>query len=283
MPITLEDLHAAGVHLGHQLRRFNPRSKKFVYDHRQGISIIDLEKTLAQLTKACDFVRNTVAHGKKVLIVGTKLEAQEIVKEIATATNMPYAISRWVGGTLTNFSAISETLKKYKKHLAMEADGSMNKLPNKEASAIRREMARQSRYFEGLMELNTLPGAIIVVDVLKEKNAVAEAKTMRLPVVAIVDTNSDPTGIAYPVPGNDDALKSVRLLMGEIKQAIDSGLEEKSLRSVEKTDVASDQVASAEAAAPVPAEHKPLRAARKPRAKRDDDDSDRRDHTPIKI
>jgi len=146
MPTNLQELHDAGVHLGHQLRRFNPRSKKFVYDHRQGISIINLEKTLSQLNSACEFIRNVVAHGKKVLIVGTKSVAQEVIKEVATATGMPYAISRWVGGTLTNYSTISATLKTYKKHLAMIEDGSMDKLHNKEAAAIKREMNRQKRY-----------------------------------------------------------------------------------------------------------------------------------------
>lgn len=278
MPTNLQELHDAGVHLGHQLRRFNPRSKKFVYDHRQGISIIDLEKTLAQLTKACDFIRNTVAHGKKVLLVGTKTEAQEVVKEIATATGMPYSVNRWVGGTLTNFSTISASLKKYKKHLAMEADGSMDKMHNKEAAAIRREMTRQSRYFEGLMELNQMPGAVFVVDVKEEVNAVAEAKVMRIPVIGIVDTNSDPTGIQFAIPGNDDALKSIRLLCSQIREAIEKGLEEKALRKVEKTDVQSEQVTDKDAEAPVKAGFKPAR-----RANRRDDDSNRKDFKPIRI
>jgi small subunit ribosomal protein S2 len=249
MPTNLQELHDAGVHLGHQLRRFNPRSKKFVYDHRQGISIIDLEKTLAHLTKACDFIRNTVAHGKKVLLVGTKKEAQEVVKEIAVATGMPYAVSRWVGGTLTNYGTISASLKKFKKHQAMDADGSLDKMHNKEAAAIRREMTRQLRYFEGLLELTQMPGAVFVVDVKEETNVVAEAKLMRIPVVAIVDTNSDPTGIQFPIPGNDDALKSIRLLASQVREAIEKGLEEKALRKVEKTDVPSEQVPSFEAPA----------------------------------
>lgn len=267
MPTNLQELHDAGVHLGHQLRRFNPRSKKFVYDHRQGISIIDLEKTLAQLTKACDFIKTAVAHGKKILLVGTKPEAQEIVKEVAIATGMPYAVSRWIGGTLTNFNTISASLKKFKKHQAMDADGSLNKLPNKEAAAIRRDMTRQARYFEGLLELAGMPGAVIVVDVNKEANAVAEAKTMRIPLVAIVDTNSDPTGIPLAIPGNDDALKSVRLLMTQIREAIEKGLEEKALRKVEKTDVDSEQAATSGVQAEVPA----ARGARPARRRRDDD------------
>jgi small subunit ribosomal protein S2 len=283
MPTTLQELHDAGVHLGHQLRRFNPRAKKFVYDHRNGVSIIDLEKTLAQLNKACDFIRNTVAHGKKILLVGTKTEAQEVVKEIATATGMPYAVTRWVGGTLTNFTTISASLKKYKKHMAMQADGSMDKLPNKEAAAIRRDMVRQARYFEGLLELGQMPGAVFIVDVKEENNAVAEAKVMRLPIVAIVDTNSDPTGIQFSIPGNDDALKSIRLLCQQVREAIEKGLEEKALRKVEKTDVASDQVpaegsAEGEASAAKPERFKP--AVHRPARK---DDDDKRDHTPIRI
>lgn len=241
MPTNLQELHDAGVHLGHQIRRFNPRSKKFVYDHRQGISIIDLEKTLSQLNNACEFIRNVVAHGKKVLIVGTKAVAQEVIKEVATATGMPYATNRWVGGTLTNYKTISATLKTYKKHQAMEEDGSMNKLHNKEAAAIRREMQRQSRYFEGLMEMAGMPGAIFIVDVKEESNAVSEAKNMRIPLVGIVDTNSDPTGIAYPIPANDDALKSVRLIMEQVREAIEKGLEEKGLRQAEKSNVDSSE------------------------------------------
>ena len=278
MPTTLQELHDAGVHLGHQLRRFNPRAKKFVYDHRNGVSIIDLEKTLVQLNKAAEFIRNTVAHGKKILLVGTKTEAQEVVKEIATATGMPYAVTRWVGGTLTNFQTISASLKKYKKHMAMDADGSMDKLPNKEAAAIRRDMVRQARYFEGLLELNQMPGAIFIVDVKEEINAVAEAKVMRIPIIGIVDTNSDPTGIQFSIPGNDDALKSIRLLCQQVREAIEKGLEEKALRKVEKADVQSDQVPAETTAAAEPQKFKP--AARRP-VRREDDD--RRDHTPIRI
>ncbi len=287
MPTNLQELHDAGVHLGHQLRRFNPRSKRFVYDHRQGISIIDLEKTLAQLTKACDYIVNIVAHGKKVLLVGTKEEAREVVKEVATATGMPYAVSRWIGGTLTNFKTISESLKRYKKYMAMDADGSLDKLPNKEASAIRREMARQSRYFEGLLELNQLPGAIFVVDVKKEATAVAEAKVMRIPVIGVVDTNSDPTGIQFAIPGNDDALKSVRLLCQQIREALEKGLEEKSLRKVEKTDVESEQlheVMPEGSEDGIPAKRAPFKPARpNGRGPRRDDDSNRKDFKPIRI
>ncbi len=286
MPTNLQELHDAGVHLGHQLRRFNPRSKKFVYDHRQGISIIDLEKTLSQLNKSCDFIRNTVAHGKKVLLVGTKDEAKEVIKEIAVATGMPYAVSRWIGGTLTNYQTISASVKKYKKHMAMDADGSLDKLPNKEAAAIRREMTRQSRYFEGLLELTQMPGAVFIVDVKEESTAVAEAKVMRLPIVAIVDTNSDPSGIPFAIPGNDDALKSVRLLCQQVREAIEKGLEEKALRKVEKTDVESEQVQAEEPQrgfrpAGRPGQRPGGNFNRGPR--RGGDDNERRDHTPIKI
>jgi small subunit ribosomal protein S2 len=200
-----------------------------------------------------------------------------VVKEIATATGMPYAVSRWIGGTLTNYQTISASVKKYKKHMAMDADGSLDKLPNKEASAIRREMTRQSRYFEGLLELSQMPGAVFVVDVKEEATAVAEAKVMRIPVVAIIDTNSDPTGIQFPIPGNDDAIKSIRLLCQQIREAIEKGLEEKALRKVEKTDVQSDQMG-----AEVPAEPTRGFKAARPRGDRRRDD-DRRDFKPIRI
>lgn len=224
MNITVKDLLDAGVHFGHQLRRYNPKSKKYVYDNRHGISIIDLEKTYSQLEKASEFIEGVVASGKKVLFVGTKRQAQEIIREAAIASNMPFAANRWMGGTLTNFTTIKTSIEKYKKYLAMESDGSLDKLPNKEASAIRREMARMHRNFEGMLDMNQLPAAMFVVDTKAEQIAVAEAIRLKIPVVALVDTNSDPTIIDYPIPGNDDSLKSVRIIVETIMDAAQAGL-----------------------------------------------------------
>ncbi|MBN1402961.1 MAG: 30S ribosomal protein S2 [Opitutales bacterium] len=224
MNITIKDLLDAGVHFGHQLRRYNPRSKKFVFDNRHGISIIDLEKTYAQLEKAAAFVEETVASGKKILFIGTKRQAQEVLREAATECNMPFSVSRWLGGTLTNFATVKGSIEKYKKFLAMEADGSMDKLPNKEAAANRRDMQRMHRNFEGLLEMNERPAALFVVDTRNEEIAVAEAIRLGIPVIGLVDTNSDPTILSYPIPGNDDSIKSIRIIVETLMDAIQNGI-----------------------------------------------------------
>lgn len=224
MNITLKDLLDAGVHFGHQLRRFNPKSKKFVFDNRHGISVIDLEKTYARLEAASKFVEETVAGGKTILLVGTKRQARDLIKEAAIATNMPYATSRWLGGTLTNFVTVRRSIEKYKQYLKWEGDGTLEKMHNKESAAIRREMSRMNRNFEGIIALEEMPGALFVVDTKTEEIAVAEANRLNIPVVALVDTNSDPSKLAYPIPGNDDSIKSVRMIVEVILDAIQAGL-----------------------------------------------------------
>jgi small subunit ribosomal protein S2 len=227
MNITLKDLLDAGVHFGHQLRRFNPKSKKFVFDNRHGISVIDLEKTYARLEAASKFVEETVAGGKSVLLVGTKRQARDLIKEAAIATNMPYATSRWLGGTLTNFVTVRRSIEKYKQYLRWEGDGTLEKMHNKESAAIRREMSRMNRNFEGIVDLEEMPGALFVVDTKTEEIAVAEANRLKIPVVALVDTNSDPSKLAYPIPGNDDSIKSVRMIVEVILDAIQAGLSQR--------------------------------------------------------
>jgi small subunit ribosomal protein S2 len=222
--ITARDLLDAGVHFGHQLRRFNPRSKPFVFDNRHGISVIDLEKTYNCLEAACDFASETVANGGKILYVGTKKQAQEIVREAANSVQMPFCANRWMGGGLTNFVTIKASLKKYRKYLEMEADGSLSKLPGKEAAAIRRTMSRMHRNFEGLIEIDDLPDAMFIVDTNHEEIAVAEGNRVELPILAVVDTNSDPTKVKYPIPGNDDSIKSIRILVETVTEAIQEGL-----------------------------------------------------------
>jgi small subunit ribosomal protein S2 len=230
MNITPKDLLDAGVHLGHQTKRWNPRSKPYIFDHRQGISIIDLEKTHAQLEKACAFIENLVAHGDDVLLVGTKRQAQELIKEAAAATNMPYVTNRWMGGTLTNFETIKKSLAKFKKFQAMDASGELGKFSSKEESAIRREMARMTRNFDGIINLTGLPGAMFVIDTSYEEIAVAEAKRVGIPSIGLVDTNSDPTQLTHPIPGNDDAAKSVRIIVETIVEAITQGLAHRETR-----------------------------------------------------
>jgi small subunit ribosomal protein S2 len=224
MNITIKDLLDAGVHFGHQVRRFHPKSKKFVYANRHGISVIDLEKTYARLEAAATFVEDTVAAGKEILLVGTKKQARELLREGAVSCNMPYATLRWLGGTLTNFVTIRRSIDKYQNYLRMEADGSMAKLPKKESSAIRREMVRMHRNFEGILEMKQMPGALFVVDTRTEDIAVAEAARLGIPVVAIVDTNSDPSKVTYPIPGNDDSIKAIRIIVETIVDAMQAGM-----------------------------------------------------------
>ncbi len=224
MNISIQDLLDAGVHFGHQLRRWNPRSKSVIYKNMNGISIIDLEITYDNLKKACAYIEGLVASGKEIWLVGTKKQAQDIIRETAKSLNVPFCASRWLGGGLTNFSTVKRSLDKYKKYIAMDTDGSMSKLANKkEEAVIRREMSRMHRNFEGLLTIKDLPDAIFVVDIQKEAIAVNEARRMGIPVIAIVDTNSDPSLVQYPIPGNDDAVKSIRILVQAIGEAIQNG------------------------------------------------------------
>ncbi|MDR2844773.1 MAG: 30S ribosomal protein S2 [Puniceicoccales bacterium] len=232
MNINVKDLLDAGVHFGHQRRRWNPKSRPFVFDHRNGVSIIDLEKTYSCLEAATKFVEDLVAAGKDILFIATKRQAQEIMREAARATNMPYAVNRWMGGGLTNFATIKNSLEKYRRYLRMEADGSLAKMLKKEAAAIKREMARMNRNFEGMVEVHALPGAVFIIDTKTETNAVNEASRLEIPTIGLVDTNSDPSKLTFPIPGNDDAVKSVRLIVGVISEAIQAGL---ARRDIERT------------------------------------------------
>jgi small subunit ribosomal protein S2 len=228
--VTLKDLLDAGVHFGHQTKRWNPRSKPFVFDHRQGISIIDLTKTHALLEKACTFLEDKVANGGNVLLVGTKRQAQEIIREAATTLTMPFCVDRWLGGTLTNYATVKRSIAKYKKYQQMETSGEMAKLPKKEESAIKREMSRMKRNFNGIADMGDLPAALFVIDVNHEEIAVAEAARCGIPCIALVDTNSDPTLVTYPIPGNDDAVKSIRIIVDCVTAAIQSGLAQRDTR-----------------------------------------------------
>ena len=225
--ITPKDLLDAGVHFGHQTKRWNPRSKPFVFDHRQGVTIIDLAKTHEALEKACAFLENVVGNGGTVLFVGTKRQAKDIVREAAAATAMPFSVDRWLGGTLTNYETVKRSVAKFKKYQQMETSGELSKLPRKEESAIKREMGRMQRNFNGIVEMGGLPAALFIVDVGHEKIAVAEAARCAIPSVALVDTNSDPLLVTYPIPGNDDAVKSVRIIVETVVAAIQSGLSQR--------------------------------------------------------
>ena len=235
MNTTPKDLLDAGVHFGHQLRRWNPKSKPYVYDNRNGISIIDLEKTHKLLEKAYAKIEEVVSLGKDVLFIGTKKQAQEIMREAATSCQMPFCVNRWMGGGLTNFTTIKSSLAKYRKFLKMDQDGELEKLPGKEEAAIRRQMSRMNRNFEGMLEVNDLPAAVFVVDTKNEEIAVSEANRLGIPVIGLVDTNSDPTVIDYPIPGNDDAVKSIRIIVETILEAAQSGLSQREAKRVQKS------------------------------------------------
>jgi small subunit ribosomal protein S2 len=223
MNVSVKDLLDAGVHFGHQVRRWNPKSKPFVYDNRHGISIINLEKTYDLLEKAAQAIEEIVAGGKQVLLVGTKRQAIEPIRELAAATNMPFCVNRWMGGTLTNYETVSNSIAKYKKYLRMEEDGTLDKMHGKESAAIKRQMARMNRDFEGLLNLQGLPGALFVIDSFNEDIAVAEANRLKIPVIALVDSNSDPSVLSHPIPGNDDSTKSIRIIVDVVLDAIQSG------------------------------------------------------------
>jgi small subunit ribosomal protein S2 len=250
--ITPKDLLDAGVHFGHQTKRWNPRSKPFVFDHRQGVTIIDLAKTHEALEKACAFIENVVANGGNILLVGTKRQAKDIVREAAAATGMPFSVDRWLGGTLTNYETVKRSVAKFKKYQQMETSGELSKLPRKEESAIKREMGRMQRNFNGIVEMGGLPSALFVVDVGHEKIAVAEAARCLIPSIALVDTNSDPSLVTYPIPGNDDAVKSIRIIVETIVAAIQSGLAQRDTRRAQRgAEAKAAAQAATEPAAPV--------------------------------
>jgi small subunit ribosomal protein S2 len=218
--IGVKELLDAGVHFGHQTKRWNPKMKPFIFDARNGIHIIDLSKTLGQLEAACNFLAETVRKGGKVLFVGTKKQAQQAVKETAKESGQFYVTERWLGGTLTNFATIKRSIARMKQIEKMEADGSINNYVKQEQSMIRRESARQVKFFDGIKTMDKIPGAMFVVDIKREHNAVAEARRLNIPVVAIVDTNCDPDLVTFPIAGNDDAIRSVRMVLATVAQVI---------------------------------------------------------------
>jgi small subunit ribosomal protein S2 len=218
--IGIKELLESGVHFGHQTRRWNPKMKPFIFDARNGIHIIDLSKTLSQLESACEFLAATVGKGGRVLFVGTKKQAQQAVKETAKECGQFYVTERWLGGTLTNFNTIKRSIARLKHIEKMETDGTINSYVKQEQSVLRREAARLLKYFDGIRGMDSYPGALFVVDIKREHNAVAEARRLKVPVVAIVDTNCDPDLADYPIAGNDDAIRSVRMVLTTIGQIV---------------------------------------------------------------
>ncbi len=246
--IGVKELLEAGVHFGHQTKRWNPKMKRFIFDARNGIHIIDLSKTLTGLQEACDFLAKTVGKGGKVLFVGTKKQAQEAIKDAAKACGQMFVTERWLGGTLTNLQTIKRSLGRLREIEKMEQDGSINNYVKQEQSAIRREAARLFKNLDGIRVLDSSPAAMFVVDVKREHNAVAEARKLKIPIVALVDTNCDPNLVDYPIAGNDDAIRSVRLILHTISQSIANAKSEYDAKYARKKDEQSAPAAAAEAA-----------------------------------
>jgi small subunit ribosomal protein S2 len=249
--IGIKELLESGVHFGHQTKRWNPKMKQFIFEARNGIHIIDLSKTLAQLEAACEFLSTTCRKGGQVLFVGTKKQAQEAVKEAAKACNQHYVMERWLGGTLTNFNTVKRSIARMKQIEKMDADGSINNYVKQEQSMLRREAARLSKNFEGIRTMEKYPAAMFIIDLKREHNAVAEGRRLKIPIVAIVDTNCDPDLSDYPIAANDDAIRSVRMILTTVVQTITQARAEfESRSSRRKTDEAAGEAAPTEAAVP---------------------------------
>ncbi len=241
---TYQDLLDAGVHFGHLTRKWDPKMSKYIFMERSGIHIIDLNKTLTKLDEASSAIKQIVKSGRKILFVATKKQAKEIIAEAAKNTNMPYVTERWLGGMLTNFATVRKSIKKMSNIDKMTKDGTYTVLSKKEKLMIQRERVKLESLLGGIADLNRLPAALFIVDVKKEHIAVSEALKLNIPTFAMVDTNSDPTNIDFPIPANDDATKSISLIASIITKAIQEGLEE---RKRDKEDEAEKEAAAAKA------------------------------------
>lgn len=218
--VAIKSLLEAGVHFGHQVKRWNPKMSKYIFQERGGVHIIDLSRTTECIVRAYNVVKEIVKNNKSILFVGTKKQAQEIIEREAKRCGMPYVNNRWLGGMLTNLSTIKKSVAKLKKLERMELDGSLDKLTKKEIANITKEKEKLQKNLGGVRDMNELPGAIFVVDTKLEAIAVTEANKLGIPVIAVIDTNCDPTGVDYPIPGNDDAIRSVSVLTEVIANAV---------------------------------------------------------------
>ncbi len=259
--VSMKQLLEAGVHFGHQTRRWNPKMAQYIFTERNGIYIIDLQKTVKKLEEAYNFVRDISMNGETVLFVGTKKQAGDSVKEEAERSGAHYVNARWLGGMMTNFKTIRRRIQRLEQLRKMEEDGTFEKLPKKEVIKLNLEIERLEKFLGGIKSMNKLPGALFVVDPRKEKIAVAEAKKLGIPIVAIVDTNCDPDEIDYVIPGNDDAIRAVKLLSGTMADAIIEGKQGEMGAAVKEAEAAKieerEEVAEA---------NKPARAPRAPKA-----------------
>ena len=240
--VSMKQLLEAGVHFGHQTRRWNPKMAQYIFTERNGIYIIDLQKTVKKLEEAYDFVRELSANGGTVLFVGTKKQAGDSIREEAERAGAYYVNARWLGGMLTNFETIRKRIRRLEQLRKMEADGTFERLPKKEVVKLNLEIEKLEKFLGGIKTMTKLPGALFIVDPRKEKIAVAEAKKLNIPIVAIVDTNCDPDEVDYVIPGNDDAIRAVKLIAGAIANAIIEG------RQGDDAEAAAEQSAEAVAA-----------------------------------
>ena len=223
--VSMKQLLEAGVHFGHQTRRWNPKMAKYIFTERNGIYIIDLQKTVKKLDEAYNFVRDTAAEGGEILFVGTKKQAQESIRDEATRCGMHYVNARWLGGMMTNFRTIRKRIDRMEQLKNMQADGTFDLLPKKEVVKLELEMEKLDKYLGGVKNMKSLPKAMFIVDPHKERIAVSEARKLNIPIVAIVDTNCDPDEIDYVIPGNDDAIRAVKLIAGAMADALIEGRE----------------------------------------------------------
>ena len=221
--VSMKQLLEAGVHFGHQTRRWNPKMAPYIYTERNGIYIIDLQKTVKKLEEAYNFVRDTAANGGNILFVGTKKQAQDAIKEEAARCGGYYVNARWLGGMLTNFRPMRTRIERLAQLRKMEEDGTFAMLPKKEVIKHQAEIEKLEKYLGGVKEMKKIPAALFIVDPHKERNAIAEAKKLNIPIVAIVDTNCDPDEIDYVIPGNDDAIRAIRLIASAMASAVIEG------------------------------------------------------------
>jgi small subunit ribosomal protein S2 len=255
---TYQDLLDAGVHFGHLTRKWDPKMSQYIFMERNGIHIIDLNKTLTKVEEAASAIKQIVKSGRKVLFVATKKQAKDIVAEYAKGVNMPFVTERWLGGMLTNFATVRKSIKKMSNIDKLTKDGTYSNLSKKERLMIQRERIKLETLLGGIADLNRLPAALFLIDVKKEHIAVSEALKLNIPTFAMVDTNSDPSNIDFPIPANDDATKSISLITGIIIKAIEEGLDE---RKREKEDEAEKEAALAKAKADSPKAEAPAAAA----------------------
>jgi len=225
--LTIRQLLESGAHFGHQTNRWNPKMKRYIFGSRNGIYIIDLQQTLNKFREAYEFIRRTSAHGEQVLFVGTKRQAQDIVSSEATRAQQFYVNQRWLGGMLTNFVTIRRNLERLKEYEQMQETGALESLPKKEALLLQKKMDKLETLLGGIKQMDSLPGALFIIDCKKEKIAISEAKKLGIPTVAIVDTNCDPDDIDYVIPGNDDAIRTIRLVTGLLADAALEGMHER--------------------------------------------------------